>query len=150
MAKGLSANAKGAARVIRTENTTKASRVVRRPEAIGRLWVRHTCRSNLWSAMSLMTQPALRIRKEPMMKTSIKDHGGKPSAATKRDHNAGSSSSKVPYCFGSRIRSLRAVSFCINWEFIARMLSQNRQKNDFLSYFNGYDLSRHPCVSKKT
>lgn len=52
--------------------------------------------------MSLSTTPALRIKKEPSVKTRISCQGGIPRAARVRDQSVGSRSSKVPVWLLSR------------------------------------------------
>lgn len=66
------------------------------PVTRGRSFVRSTNPSTLRSAKSLITHPALRIRKVPRVKMATKCSGGKPSAAIHSAANVGHSSNNVP------------------------------------------------------
>ena len=80
-----------------------ASRAVTALRANGRFCVRATWRSKSWSAQSLATQPALRIRNVPSVNRITVVSGGLPADAIQMAHRVGQSSSNVPMGLSARI-----------------------------------------------
>ena len=89
--------------------TIMASISVSLPEARGRSLVRDTKESIRRSAMSLMTQPALLITKDPRVKINRSRREGVPWLAMTSDQRVGIKSRIVPYCLVRRIRSVTAT-----------------------------------------
>ena len=85
--------------------TMAASLTLICPLVIGRCVVRLTCLSKSRSAMSLMVQPALRIRNVPSTKTTSRCQPGKPSPATHNAASVGQTSTSQPAGRLKRIRS---------------------------------------------
>lgn len=90
---------------VKTTPTIAASNTEILPVVMGRCAVRLTCRSNLRSAMSLMQQPALRIKKVPSTNTSTRCQPGKPPDAAHNATKVGQTKTSQPAGRLKRIKS---------------------------------------------
>src|SRR5699024_2389371 len=73
------------------------------PEVSGRSLVRETCLSKLRSAISLITQPAERIKKTPSIKIKKTFSEGFPLDATQIPQSVGHINKRLPIGFSTRI-----------------------------------------------
>ena len=74
------------------------------PDASGRIRVRSTCGSKSRSATSFITQPAARINTTPQLNINMFFRVGVPAPASKRAHQVGHSSNRIPMGLSKRIR----------------------------------------------
>ena len=93
-------------------NSSSASLVESAPVTKGLFLVRSTLPSRLRSAMSLMTQPAERIRKTPATNMKMSNGSGRPCPAIQSAHSVGHNSNNVPMGRCRRIMCAQPASFC--------------------------------------